>query len=321
MANSTSNIDTISASQAQKEVTANAYLDAASPSVLGGRRASTTNGLTWGYYGGTILSNGAATQIPNGTLTLTASASNYIQMSPSGTISSNTSGFPIGYIPLYLVVTGASSVTSYTDYRTVTTPPYISHSVTANMATDADRTLTTTEARCTVLTITSGVSLTALRNIIVPDGPSEFVLENKTTGGWSVFVKTASGTGVRVSNGAKMLLQANGTDVVPAIPGQIGQVQAFPYAASITPDINNGTIVYVSTLTGNITVNEPTNPILGASIDIRFAQDGTGGRTITWNAVFKKAADGAGTAGQVGVTRFFFDGSNWIQVGGPLTWF
>lgn len=44
------------------------------------------------------------------------------------------------------------------------------------------------------------------------------------------------------------------------------------------------------------------------------------GRAITWNAAFKKAADGAGTASQRGATRFIYDGTNWLQTGGALVW-
>lgn len=51
-----------------------------------------------------------------------------------------------------------------------------------------------------------------------------------------------------------------------------------------------------------------------------FTQDGTGSRIITWNAAFKKAADGAGTANQKGSTSFVYDGASWVQVGGALVW-
>ena len=118
MSNSTSNLDLISASQAQKEVTANAMLDAASPAMLFGRRASTTAALTWGYYGGTILVGGAPTQIANGTVALTASATNYVEATTAGVVSANTTAFTAGRAKLYTVVTGAATVTSYTDQRT-----------------------------------------------------------------------------------------------------------------------------------------------------------------------------------------------------------
>lgn len=118
MANSTTHLDTIAASQANKEVSVNALLDAASPAMLYGRRAVTTAGLTWGYYGGTASVAGAPTTIANGTVTLAASATNYVEADPAtGAVSANTTGFTSGRTPLYSVVTGASTVSSYTDLR------------------------------------------------------------------------------------------------------------------------------------------------------------------------------------------------------------
>jgi hypothetical protein len=117
MGNSTQLLDIISSSQSQKEVTANALFDAASPATLFGRRASTTSALTWGYYGGTLGIAGALTSVANGTVTLTASSTNYVESTIAGVVSCNTSGFTSGRIALYTVVTGASSVTSYTDSR------------------------------------------------------------------------------------------------------------------------------------------------------------------------------------------------------------
>lgn len=118
MSNSTTNLDLISVSQANKEVTANALLDAASPAMLYGRRAVTTAALTWGYYGGTVSIGGAPTQIGNGTVTLAASTTNYVEADPAtGAVSVNQTGFTSGHTPLYTVVTGASTVSSYTDLR------------------------------------------------------------------------------------------------------------------------------------------------------------------------------------------------------------
>jgi hypothetical protein len=124
MANSTTNLPLILSSQAQKEVTANGLFDASSPGSAFGRDFTTTGGLTWGYLGGTILPGGTPTQIANGTVVLTASATNYIKVSTAGVVSvvtSAPSGWPgplaAGAIALYQVVTGANAVTSYTDYR------------------------------------------------------------------------------------------------------------------------------------------------------------------------------------------------------------
>jgi hypothetical protein len=120
MANSTTNLDLLSVSQASKEVTANALFDAGSPAMLYGRRASTTAALTWGYYGGGLLISGSITVIANGTVALTASATNYVEADPaSGAVTNNTTGFTTGKVPLYEIVTGTTSVTSYIDRRAV----------------------------------------------------------------------------------------------------------------------------------------------------------------------------------------------------------
>lgn len=117
MSGSTTDLDLISSSQAGKEVTANALFDAAAPASIFGRRLSTTSGLTWGYYGGAFISAGVITHIGNGTVVLTVSSTNYISASAAGVVSTNTTGFPTGNIPLYQVVTDSSSVTSYLDKR------------------------------------------------------------------------------------------------------------------------------------------------------------------------------------------------------------
>ena len=125
MANSTTNIDQISTSQAQKEVTANSLFDSFSPASFGGRHASACTGLTWAYYGGNLILGGAPTAVANGTLTLTASTTNYIYVDSSGVLHVTTSipgSWPgplaSNAVALYTVVVGASTATSWTDWRT-----------------------------------------------------------------------------------------------------------------------------------------------------------------------------------------------------------
>ena len=125
MANSTTNIDAITASQSGKEITANAFFAAASMSSVYGRRASQCTGLTWGYYGGNVIkSDGTLAQINNGTLSLTTATTNYIVAQKSdGAVSFSTAttnwNNTADYWRLYSVVTGASTVTSYTDSRMI----------------------------------------------------------------------------------------------------------------------------------------------------------------------------------------------------------
>lgn len=117
MSGSTSILDLILTSQANKEAVANALFDAAYPAMMFGRRPSTSSGLTWGYFGGTLNVGGTRTLIANGTIALTPSATNYVEASGLGVVSVNTTGFSASKMKLYQVVCGASSVTSYEDYR------------------------------------------------------------------------------------------------------------------------------------------------------------------------------------------------------------
>lgn len=120
MADSTSLLvdDLIQTSQAQKEVTANAMFDAASPSTAYGRRASACVGLTWGYYG----TRYAGTLIPNDTETLGASTVTYMVVAlADGAVSFATSttnwNDATNYGRAYKITTGASTVTGYEDHR------------------------------------------------------------------------------------------------------------------------------------------------------------------------------------------------------------
>lgn len=210
MSNSTPTYDAIVASQASKEVTANAYFDAASPATTFGRRASTCSGLTWGYYGGTIGVDGVLTQIANGTLALTASTTNYVESTRAGVVSKNTTGFTPGSIPLYKIVVGASTVTSYTDYRAWAMPSFITQKASVTVTT-ADVTLTAEQARARYLTV-SGV-LTENRSVIVPNDWEGIVFCNNT-GAFTTTIKTASGTGVVVAQTKRAILLADGTNVV-----------------------------------------------------------------------------------------------------------
>tara|TARA_Y100001968_G_scaffold68723_1_gene59814 strand:+ start:2903 stop:3307 length:405 start_codon:yes stop_codon:yes gene_type:complete len=76
------------------------------------------------------------------------------------------------------------------------------------------------------------------------------------------------------------------------------------------------------TLGGNRTMAAPTNNTTGQFISILVIQDGTGSRTLTWNAVFEFASDTAPTltttASKGDVFVFRYNGSKWLEVGRNL---
>ena len=73
------------------------------------------------------------------------------------------------------------------------------------------------------------------------------------------------------------------------------------------------------TLGGNRTMAAPTNNTTGQFISILVIQDGTGSRTLTWNAVFEFASDTAPTltttANLGDLFVFRYNGSKWLEVG------
>jgi len=78
------------------------------------------------------------------------------------------------------------------------------------------------------------------------------------------------------------------------------------------------------TLAGNRTLAAPsgTTPAAGQFVSLLVIQDGTGSRTITWNAVYEFASDTAPTltttANLGDIFIFRYNGSKWLEVGRNL---
>ena len=107
----------------------------------------------------------------------------------------------------------------------------------ASFTTDGNLTIsltnvnTTQVARHYILNLTSTGALTATRDLIVPTTDKPYIIENNTTGGQSIRVKTSGGTGITVPNGKTAMVYADSTNVVSALS----------YVPSITTDSLTGT--------------------------------------------------------------------------------
>ena len=68
-----------------------------------------------------------------------------------------------------------------------------------------------------------------------------------------------------------------------------------------------------------VTLGAPSNGTTGQFISLLIIQDGTGSRTLTWNAVYEFASDTAPTltttANLGDVFVFRYNGSKWLEVG------
>ena len=91
-------------------------------------------------------------------------------------------------------------------------------------------TQTITDGADTVITIPNGATgvarnmciqmtgaLTAARNLIVPNKRKLYFIQNATSGGFAVTVKTSAGSGISVIAGQKTVLICDGTNVISAI--------------------------------------------------------------------------------------------------------
>ena len=72
-------------------------------------------------------------------------------------------------------------------------------------------------------------------------------------------------------------------------------------------------------MAGNRTLGSASSGTTGQFISLLVIQDGTGSRTLTWNAAYEFAADTAPTltttASKGDLFVFRYNGSKWLEVG------
>ena len=109
------------------------------------------------------------------------------------------------------------------------------------------------------------------------------------------------------------------TNVDISINGYGGQ-QDLSYNATRTPNPTLGNFINIGTLTGNITINAPAaaNSWTGATMTLKFTQDATGGRTVTFGSGIKANWTPTTTAGKVNIITFRYDGTDWVMTGSAV---
>lgn len=111
-------MQTMAEGQASPQVIFNEAMETLEHQQVYGRRHPVTTGLTWGYYGG----RWGGTSISDGTLTLTASQTNYVVvLRSSGAISTSTSATnwndTTHYARVYKLTTNTTTVSAVEDHR------------------------------------------------------------------------------------------------------------------------------------------------------------------------------------------------------------
>jgi hypothetical protein len=147
-------------------------------------------------------------------------------------------------------------------------------------------------------------SLTATRALVVPTIQKQYIVQNNTSGGQSVTVKTAAGTGITVPNGARMHLYVNGVNVVNAVShfSALTLGAALPVTSggtgTTTPSLVQGTNITISGTWPNQTINAvATGDVVGpgsATDNALVAFDGTTGKLIKGASTVTVAQGGTG---------------------------
>lgn len=158
---------------------------------------------------------------------------------------------------------------------------------TANFTADSDLTITLTDsnasqvARNLVLNVTSGVSLTATRNLIVPTIEKAYYVFNNTTNGQSITVKTLAGAGVTIPNGGKSVVYVDGVNVVNPISNLTFYTQPKIAIAASTIDLSLGGY-FTKTISGTTTFTVSNVPATGLGTNFIFEITNGGSATVNW---------------------------------------
>ena len=209
------------------------------------------------------------------------------------------------------------------------------------VATNGALTLETTDtaAAAANIQITADGTFEVDGTTITLDSAGDIVLD----AGGNDFNFKASGTEVlRITNSSSDVVikptvdtkdiifqQYDGTSILEINDGAYAKFTAAAIAPEATlTDASTVTInaltqsVSKVTLGGNRTIGLASNGVAGAFISILLIQDGTGSRTVSWNAAYEFAADTAPTltttANLGDLFVFRYNGAKWLEVGRNL---
>ena len=123
------------------------------------------------------------------------------------------------------------------------------------------------------------------------------------------------------TSAASKVLSADANNLTKISGGIYREEATLSFDATQDWDVRASPVAKV-TLTNNVTFDAPTKPTTGQFISIVCIQDGTGSRTIAWNAVFEFAGDEAPTATTTAskgdMFNFRDNGAKWLEVGRNL---
>jgi len=123
------------------------------------------------------------------------------------------------------------------------------------------------------------------------------------------------------TSAASKVLSADSNNLTKITGGVYLEEDTLSFDATQDWDVRASPVAQV-TLTANVTFDAPSNPTTGQYISILCIQDGTGSRTIAWNAVFEftggTTPTATTTAGKGDLFTFRYHNSHWVEVGRNL---
>jgi len=331
-------MQTISSSQASPEVPINENFATVTPAKLYGLRQPATSGLTWGFYGGRF--NGVA--VSDGTVALTASTTNYVVAHrTTGAVTSATTTTnwlnTTTYLQLYSAVTGATTVTSYIDFRQAFGEAVGSASApdqVVNAQTGTTYNYVTGD-KGKLVTHANAAPIAGALPIASTTGASWWVdVQNRGAGTLTITPTTsnidgsgslaiAAGQGVRIVSDGTNYFTQRGMAAAGA-GATLGAVNVFTKNQSVSPStLTSGASIALDaslsnnfkiTLATNATLANASNPTDGMVLNIRIKQDATGSRTLAYGTAYKWPGGAAGvlstSANAVDLLSMYYDSAD-----------
>ena len=163
---------------------------------------------------------------------------------------------------------------------------------------------------------------------IKDDSDNEQLLFQKTATAVNYFEMTNSATGnnpaLSVEGGdadVGLNIATKGTGLIKFGNAAYNNEVALTDGATVNWAVNTSPVAKV-TLGGNRTIAAPSGGATGQFVSLLVIQDGTGSRTVTWNAVYEFASNTAPTltttANKGDLFVFRYNGTKWLEVGRNL---
>lgn len=257
-----------------------------------GYRETGSSGLVFAYYGGPAWNGSTYTSIADGTVTLTASATNYVERTVAGAVSANTSAWTAGRLPLYKVTTSASAITAIVDQRGA------SSSVQSVFGRAGAITATSGDYGFSLISGTAGVAQGGTgANLSSTGGTSQVVQQTTSGGAFTVGQLAASNLSNGTTGSGNVVLATSPALVTPNLgtPSAAVLTNASGTAASLTA--GNATAIGGITVTGT--------PAVG------YVPTATSTSAATWQA----AAGGVGSYERIQNGTFYGNLGAWAASG------